>query len=307
MKKFMLISLVTAVCFIIAGISALNVNQDQVKQILTSSETSSMSKPAEKTFSIKDVNVLSIGIPTADIEFIPSSDLSDTMVMTYQEHYTKDKKEELYFPIIEEKYDDGRLSIEFKHRDKNKKDNNNFKLEKSNKFPYFKFVFNIQDSKVKFKVPTDFNLKTLSLGVASGQIEIPQIKVEKLNINLVSGDLNLKNIMANTISIDVVTGDIVMNSSSFKSLNIEAVTGDIDLKDVSLTADYKIETVTGDVSIDALDALTGNLKISSTTGDIEIDGVNHKRRVEITSQENPFKMNLEVVTGDILIKTKTKL
>lgn len=306
MKKFMLISLVTAVCFIIAGISALNVNQEQVRHILTSSEKSSISTPAEKTYAIKDIHTLSLGFPNADLEFIPTDELKDTMVMSYQEHYSKDKNKELFYPLIEDNINNGQLSIEFKQRDE-KSGGNNFNVTKTNKFPYFKFVLNIQDSNIKIKVPKSFELKSLNIGIANGEIEIPQLQLQNLNIELVNGDVSIEDISAEQISVEVVNGDIEMKSTKFNNLAIETVTGDVDLEDVSLNADYRIETVTGDVSVSASDALTGNLKISSTTGDIEIDGVNHKRNVEITSKDNTSQINLEVVTGDILIKTKTKL
>ncbi len=305
MKKFLIISLITTLCLMIAGVSALKVDQDQVRQILTSSEKSFISKPATRKFSIQDITSLSFATPIADLKFVQDEALNNEIIITYQEHYKKDKQEVFVFPNIEEKRTDNKLSIEFNRQDKKNKTNNSFKLESSNKFPFFTIATDFQDSKILIKIPKNSTLKSLDLGLASGQIDIPNLELENLTIDLVTGDINLVDLNAKTVVIEVVTGDVQINNSKYENLKIDTVTGDVNLQNVSLSSDYSIETVTGDISIESIDSLVGDLNISSATGDIEVDGTNYKREYSVKGKSSSVKLNLEVVTGDIRLLTKT--
>lgn len=307
MKMFLIVTAFTFTCFGIAGIASKSIVEEEIHQSVGASENAYIVKPMEKSFKLSEVKSLVFETANADLEIVPKEDLKDEVLISYQELYQKKNETQLYYPIIEEVIKDQTLKIGFGSPKEEMKSNNTIKFKKTDRFPYFSILVLSPDSKIKMYVPSNFKFESLSLEIVNGDIHIPSMNLNQLKVELVNGDVNVKGVESNKLSVALVNGDININDIKSLDVDLHTVSGDINLDGISLSHDYKIETVTGDVSIRSLDALDSNLKINSLAGDIEIDGEDFEDFVVKTSETSKSNFKIDVTAGDVSFKTNQKL
>lgn len=142
---------------------------------------------------------------------------------------------------------------------------------------------NVGDTRLVLQVPAGATLEATGV---SADIGIKAMKNAKLTAKTVSGDVDveatsdwvsLKSISGDVtfsgksgrVAVDTVSGDIDLSGPSGE-LNVTTVSGDADLEAGELES-CKLETVSGDVRLEASVSDTGRLSAESMSGDVSVD------------------------------------
>ncbi len=155
----------------------------------------------------------------------------------------------------------------------------------------FHFSFNKSDGlRFLVELPKHVVVEEFKHNTVSSDSEIKNLTVNQLTINTTSGDLLIKNNQIDQVKLNSVSGDCEIKDSKIKEINFSQVSGDGQLTNVTISGDFKVNTVSGDLEIQNVSC--DNFEIRSVSGDV--DG----------KEFYPNKVTLKSVSGDIDIKNK---
>jgi len=155
----------------------------------------------------------------------------------------------------------------------------------------FHFSFNqTNDLRFLVELPKRALIDEFKHVTVSSDTEIKNLTINQLVVNTTSGDLKVTNNQIKYIKLNSVSGDCSFSNSKIDEINLSQVSGDSELKDVTMSGDFKVNTVSGD--IDLLNVTCNHFEVRSVSGDM--DG----------KEFYPQKVTLKSVSGDIDIKNK---
>jgi len=127
---------------------------------------------------------------------------------------------------------------------------------------------------------SDIFIKTIS-----GDIELAGITSTDINTSTTSGDLNITDITAFDISTKSVSGDVELENVKANELFAETVSGDVSSRNLIVSGEATIKTVSGDADIyGEFNSVEGR----TVSGDFEIE-----------SSKCPQKVDISTTSGDI--------
>lgn len=147
---------------------------------------------------------------------------------------------------------------------------------------YYDISFLDNELKIKYKKTKFLGLNRKSSG--NILIKLPKsIKYNNLNISSTSGDIIIRgNIISNTIKINSVSGDISLDEMSCDNMKVSTVSGDISSLSIE-GKDVYVDTISGDMGCNMLNS--DNLSISTVSGDINITHANANIKASSISGE----------------------
>ena len=206
----------------------------------------------------EEVNSISIKTATTHIEFVPSDDGICKVVC-----YEKAKE---------------RHSIEVQ--------NGTLAINVLNDKEWYDYIwFNIDSPKITIYLPTaeysslviegstgdieiskDFVFKNIDVSLSTGDVKCYASAEETIKIVTNTGNIYMESISATSLDLMVSTGRVTVSDIACKNLISTGSTGDISLKNVISTEKISIERETGDVTLEASDAV--EIFITTDTGDV---------------------------------------
>jgi DUF4097 and DUF4098 domain-containing protein YvlB len=147
---------------------------------------------------------------------------------------------------------------------------------------YYDISFLDNELKIKYKKTKFLGLNRKSSG--NILIKLPKsINYNNLNISSTSGDIIIRgNIISNTIKINSVSGDISLDDMSCDNMKVSTVSGDISGLSIEGKNVY-VDTISGDMGCNMLNS--DNLSISTVSGDINITHANANIKASSISGE----------------------
>ncbi len=143
---------------------------------------------------------------------------------------------------------------------------------------------------------------TLNLMTSGGNVDIPKaFEFENATINTVSGNVDVNELKAERLNIVTVSGNIDLDNGIATKLKIGATSGNIELENTVATETIKIDTTSGDVSFECIDA--ADYEMHTASGNIEGSIVTPKQFYTSTSSGFIAVPESEDPTGDFVIST----
>jgi lia operon protein LiaG len=134
-------------------------------------------------------------------------------------------------------------------------------------------------------VPLDYS-ENLTIKSSSGDINVPDIKLNDLNCNLSSGKLTLGKVSAKNFSYDSSSGSITAAELITKSSDLESSSGRIRLD--KFEGDLKAKVSSGDIKI-AYGEFNNNVNISVASGSVEL----------VLPENSEFFLNARASSGNV--------
>jgi len=178
------------------------------------------------------------------------------------------------------------------------------------------------------------NKMQISLGIHVEQmildIYIPKKYKENIFVENTSGDVKLENLNLKNFDAKITSGNIesefftseeaIIENTSGKvkmtdyvgNLKIKGSSGDVDISFKTLDGDIDIERSSGDVKLELPSDAQFYLKANTTSGDINsnfpisINGKIEENKIEGTIGSGTNKIDIDVTSGDIILKSRTK-
>jgi DUF4097 and DUF4098 domain-containing protein YvlB len=141
---------------------------------------------------------------------------------------------------------------------------------------------NIDSTELKLMVPHGASIDATGV---SADISVSGLDNEKLTASSVSGDVEV-NATSQRVSIESVSGDVDFSGQT-KRISAESVSGDLDL--TGIAGEIAASTVSGDMELQA--GLIESGKLETVSGDITVDG-------ELSGNG---KLGAESMSGDVTI------
>ena len=269
---------------------------------------------------IKEVfNSISIKTDTADIEFV-SADDGICKVVCYEEAKKRHSIE----------VQNGTLTINVLN-DKKWYDYIGFNIDSQKitiylpKAEYSSLV--IEESTGDIEISNDFCFKSIDVSLSTGDVKCYASATETIKVLASTGDVYMESISASSLDLMVTTGGVTVSDVTCngditigvstgktclsdivcKNLTSHGGTGDISLKNVISTEKISIERRTGDVILEASDAIeifittdTGDVKGSLLTDKVFITKTN-TGRINVPNSITGGRCEITTNTGDIKI------
>lgn len=143
---------------------------------------------------------------------------------------------------------------------KNKsKSNINFKLN------------NMDENYIKIYVPKDADFQEIDIDNVSGFIFLESLNVKNLKVNSTSADIELDNVKSEKLVVKSVSGYISTSDLTSNHINYSSTSGDMKFENITNSTDgvEEISSISG--SIDISDSSLQNSTIKTTSGKINID------------------------------------
>lgn len=120
-------------------------------------------------------------------------------------------------------------------------------------------------------------VKSVTINVPVGDIDLNNLKIELLTINAVSADVDIEKIVAEKISASLVTADFDFEGQ-FKVLKTSNISGDINIKVENKFTELVISNTTGKITVEIPQNFDPAIKATSVSGRIYIlDGEFEKK------------------------------
>lgn len=207
----------------------------------------------------EEVNSISIKTATPHIELVPSDD-GMCKVVCYEEAKERHSIE----------VQNGTLTINVLN-DKKWYDYIVFNIDSPKitiylpKAEYSSLV--IEGSTGDIEITKDFVFKNIDVSVSTGDVKCYASAEETIKIATNTGNIYMESISATSLDLMVSTGRVTVSDIACKNLISTGSTGDISLKNVISTEKISIERETGDVTLEASDAV--EIFITTDTGDVK--------------------------------------
>lgn len=147
--------------------------------------------------------------------------------------------------------------------------------------------------------PTDLRLMvplraSLEIDAVSADIDVSGVASGKLSIDSVSGDVTVA-AAPRQAQVESVSGDLRLTLNSAQ-VGVESVSGDVQLRG-RMDGEVKVETVSGNVTVDTLGSSVRRFVGASVSGDMRID----------TALASGGRISLESVSGDLDVQLPRNL
>lgn len=157
----------------------------------------------------------------------------------------------------------------------------------------FNFSFGKGDDlRFVVELPKHVIVKELKHVTISSDSTFKNLKVNDLKINTTSGDICITHYQAEKFKLNSVSGDCSIENSKLGELNLSQVSGNTNLDHVTISGNFKANTVSGDVELN--DVTCEDFEMHAVSGDV--DG----------REFYPKKVTLKSVSGDVNIKNQEK-
>lgn len=114
---------------------------------------------------------------------------------------------------------------------------------------------------------TDTVAENVKISATSGELRLSGDFGGDLEVSTMSGDINLRDILAKAANISTTSGDIEAKALYLASAEVDSMSGDIEFNDVTCSDDMTVDTTSGDMELEFVDA--DNYFISSTSGEVD--------------------------------------
>ena len=125
----------------------------------------------------------------------------------------------------------------------------------------------IEGSTGDIEISKDFVFKNIDVSLSTGDVKCYASAEETIKIVTNTGNIYMESISATSLDLMVSTGRVTVSDIACKNLISTGSTGDISLKNVISTEKISIERETGDVTLEASDAV--EIFITTDTGDVK--------------------------------------
>ena len=247
----------------------------------------------------EEVNSISIKTATPHIELVPSDD-GMCKVVCYEE------AKERHFIEVQ----NGTLTINVLN-DKKWYDYIGFNIASPKitiylpKAEYSSLV--IEGSTGDIEIAKDFVFKNIDVSISTGDVKCYASAEETIKIATNTGNIYMESISATSLDLMVSTGRVTVSDIVCKNFTSQGDTGDISLKNVISTEKISIERETGDVTLEASDAV--EIFITTDTGDVKGSLLTDKvfitktdtGRINVPNSITGGRCEITTDTGDIKI------
>lgn len=158
---------------------------------------------------------------------------------------------------------------------------------------------------------SEFSFKSLDLSTTSGKFELSG-QQGKTAIHSVSGDIALKNFKTEDLKIQTTSGDVYLEEGKCEQLDISGISAKVKLSDVEAKHDMTIQTVSGNVNLQKVDAK--DYDIETVSGDVlanikteknfDIEGFGQKKYPVKNSSSGNFYVT--TISGKVEIEVMKK-
>ena len=247
----------------------------------------------------EEVNSISIKTATPHIELVPSDD-GMCKVVCYEEAKERHSIE----------VQNGTLTINVLN-DKKWYDYIVFNIDSPKitmyrpKAEYSSLV--IEGSTGDIEIAKDFVFKNIDVSISTGDVKCYASAEETIKIATNTGNIYMESISATSLDLMVSTGRVTVSDIVCKNFTSQGDTGDISLKNVISTEKISIERETGDVTLEASDAV--EIFITTDTGDVKGSLLTDKvfitktdtGRINVPNSITGGRCEITTDTGDIKI------
>jgi DUF4097 and DUF4098 domain-containing protein YvlB len=185
-------------------------------------------------------------------------------------------------------------------------------------------VFHTSDMRLVVKIPSfveevrvkvasgdckveGIKLRSIDIYSASGDITMNQAICEEANLHSSSGDLRVENSNVDTLYTKTLSGDVQVMYTNSKFIRCNSSSGDVevnggnidkveaqstsgDVKSYTISKDYFLKSISGDVSVRMQG--DGEANYETISGDISI---------RLNNNQNGYELNANTVSGDVSI------
>lgn len=168
----------------------------------------------------------------------------------------------------------------------------------------------VKSSTSDITIPENFAFEQIEVLNSTGDVTCFASASEHIKMKLSTGSISIKDISAGVLDLTVSTGRINLQNITCKKLISEGDTGDITMKNVIAEELFSIERSTGDVRMEACDAV--DIDIETDTGDVSGSLLTDKMflvetdtgRVDVPRTDAENQCSISTDTGDIKITIK---
>ena len=260
-KKISFVSaLVALVCLSIAAILLFTTG------IVALGEGKSVTINEERTFDLEGIEAIDLSTISTDVRVGTSASgkiearLSGTVATNYPEKA---------IPTLESEKGGRDLKIWTERRQK----------------MVFVFSYHSSDLILELKLPTGYSGK-LNVETVSGDLDVNDRVVPVLSLHTTSGNFELTDIEAARFNLSTTSGDIRGRGLKTEEAEFSSVSGDIQIKDFE--GDVALKTTSGEIEIDYA-RYDNTVRMNSTSGDVSLD----------LPQTAEFRLNARSTSGNI--------
>lgn len=259
MKTAIKISLITALCLIVAGAA---IGFGAYCMVGGNFLKLSVANSKENTYTVDELfSKIRIDAAETDIQFVPSEN-TDCRVECIE-------SDRVYHTV----------SV----------DNNTLTITRTDERKWYEHIgFFFYEMKITVYLPKD-TYEELKLNTASGDISVPKLFCfDRAEINSVSGDIDFSAKVKEQFSAKTVSGDLTTSGLSAPEIRAETISGDINLSNANTKGTISAGTTSGGLTfsavqckeltagtvsgeIEAADVIAENITCNSTSGDIELE------------------------------------
>ncbi|MFJ8454096.1 DUF4097 family beta strand repeat-containing protein [Bacillus paramycoides] len=173
-------------------------------------------------------------------------------------------------------------------------------IEKGVSFDFSFFTFNFQTPTLTIFVP-ERPYQEIKVNSAAGQIEISDVKSDRVSVGTLAGEVDLKHITAKNVDASSKAGSVNIKKVIGK-VTAKTASGDVDIIDHDSKYNLEASSTAGDVDITLLEkpkdaVITGR----STAGEVTIFNEENKN---ITIGNGSTKISGKTSAGDVTIETR---
>jgi len=256
-----------------------------------------------ESYSLEDIENISLNLKSSDVEFF-ESDNNELKVIQYGNSNATEFTGTVNNKSI--KIIDSRNSFMFFNFGHNsryevylpKNYSGNLVVETiSGEISLNNFVLNLKAMEIKsvsgdIRLNSKFTANETNVKTVSGEIIINQINSDKVALETTSGDIEIDSIISNNLNISTVSGEVTLDSIS-NMVKINTTSGDVTVKNLTITDDSKISTISGEIEIGMNEDSDCRIKTDTVSGDTDIRDNNYK--------DGQYEFKLSTTSGDIEI------
>ena len=169
---------------------------------------------------------------------------------------------------------------------------------------WYEKTFNVSTSYLKVTVflPSS-TYGDLYIKSSTGDINIPkEFSFANSKVELSTGNVNISSKVNDTIQVESSTGHITVNEINPNNAYFKASTGKVTLNNVVAKENIKVNTSTGDISLNSCDA--PNIDVEASTGDVNMSLLSGKI-FDVTTSTGKKNVPVSTSGGTCKVKTST--
>ncbi len=241
---------------------------DRIAEELAGVERDTSKAPGEDVKVVKQVEVtdeayhVDVTLPTENVSYIRA----ESNVIEITANRTIDDAYDI-------EYADGTLKI---------------RAPKTQAFGLFNWISRRLNVSFTIALPTTPRCVQLSHKTVTGDVTFENLTLERVKLNNVNGNAKTHGVHFGEVMLQTVNGDLKVDASTVKSLHAHLVNGDIKLTNTTFDETIRVETVSGDISINTV--TSGDCTTSAVSGDF------------CAEEFYPASFQSRTLSGDLTIK-----